>query len=128
MPHARISVLLLLFAVTLCAAGKDKEKEKEKEDWLPVTQQDLAIKEVPHDPGASAIQLYLSYYKDDDAKFLSVYRRIKVLNEAGKKRADVNIEIEPGESLKELAARTIHPDQRIIDYTGKPLEKLLIKR
>jgi hypothetical protein len=131
MPRARAFVLLVLLTATVCAAAKDKDKDKEKpEVWLPVTPQDLAIKEVPHDPGADAIQLYMSYYKDDDLKFISVYKRIKILHEARdpeKDRANVKIPIEPGESLKELVARTIHPDQKIIDFTGKPFEKVLFK-
>ena len=40
----------------------------------------------------------------------------------------MEIPIDPGQSLKELAARTIHPDQTIIDFTGKPFEKVLIKK
>jgi hypothetical protein len=129
MLYARVSFLLLFMTATLCAAAKDKDKDQLKpEGWLPITQQDLAVKEVPHDPGADAIQLYLSYYKDDDGKFVSVYRRIKVLRESGRKRADVEVPIDPGQSLKELAARTIHPDQKIIDFTGKPFEKVLVKK
>jgi hypothetical protein len=83
---------------------------------------------VPNDPGADAIQLYMSYYKDDDAKFISVYKRIKILRESGRERADIEIPIEPRESLKELAARTIHPDQKIVDFAGKPFEKVISKR
>ncbi|MBZ5504236.1 MAG: DUF3857 and transglutaminase domain-containing protein [Acidobacteriia bacterium] len=110
---------------------KDNDKEKPPQGWLPITQQDLAIKEVPHDPGADAIQLYMSYYKDDDARFISVYKRIKILREPkdpANDRANVEIPINPQQSLKELFARTIHPDQKIIDFTGKPFEKVLIKR
>ena len=70
----------------------------------------------------------MRYYKDDDAKFISVYHRIKILRESGKDRADIEIPIAPGESLKELVARTIHPDQTVIDFTGQPFEKLLIKK
>ncbi|HEX3586100.1 MAG TPA: transglutaminase domain-containing protein [Candidatus Angelobacter sp.] len=125
-------VLSLLLISGLNLAAKDKDKDKESPGgWLPITQQDLAVKEVPHDPGADAIQLYMSYYKDDDAKFISVYKRIKILRagalEPGKKLVDVEIPIEPGQALKELAARTIHPDQKIIEFTGKPFEKVLIK-
>ena len=73
----------------------------------------------------------MSYYKDDDAKFISVYKRIKILREwgaaTGEELVDVEIPIEPGQSLKELAARTIHPDQKIVDFTGKPFEKVIIK-
>lgn len=129
MSHMRTFVLLAFLAATLVAAAKDKNKDKDQpEGWLPITQQDLAVKEVPNDPGADAIQLYMRYYKDDDANFVSVYHRIKVLRESGKDRADVNIPIATGESLKELSARTIHPDQTIVDFTGKPFEKILVKQ
>ena len=133
--HTRAFTWLLVLAAALCAAGKDKDKNKgndKPEGWLPVTQQDLAVKDVPNDPGADAIQLYMSYYKDENANFVAVYKRIKVLREGalapGKALVDVEIPIEPGESLKELAARTIHPDQSIVEYTGKPFEKVLIKK
>ncbi len=86
------------------------------------------MKEVPYNPGAPAIQLYFSYYKDDNEKFLSVYRRIKILTEAGKKYADAEIEIDPGESLKQLMARTLHPDGTIVEFQGKPFEKTLSKK
>jgi hypothetical protein len=127
--QAFVLLLLLISGFNLAAKGKDKDKDKaDPGGWLPITQQDLAIHDVPHDPGADAIQLYMSYYKDDDSKFISVYKRIKVLRESGRSRADVEIPIEPGQSLKEMAARTVHPDQKIVDFTGKPFEKVLIKK
>lgn len=129
MSHMRTFVLLGLLVAALVAAAKDKNKDKDQpEGWLPITQQDLAVKDVPNDPGADAIQLYMRYYKDDDANYFSVYHRIKVLRESGKDQADVNIPIDAGQSLKELVARTIHPDQTIVDYTGKPFEKILVKQ
>ena len=109
MSHKPVMVLLLLVVSGLFAKNKDSEKP---EGWLPITQQDLSIKGVPNDPGADAIQLYMSYYKDDDAKFISVYKRIKILRESGRERADIEIPIEPRESLKELAARTILQTRR----------------
>ena len=127
MLQARSFAFVLLIASALCLSAKDNNKEK-PEGWLPITQQDLAIKEVPRDPGAGAIQLYMRYYKDDDAKFVSVYKRIKILRESGRERANVEIPIDSEESLKELAARTIHPDQQIIDFTGQPFEKIISKK
>jgi hypothetical protein len=51
MLRARTFVLLALLATTFGAA-KDKDKDKNKlDEWLPVTPQDLAVKEVPNDPG-----------------------------------------------------------------------------
>src|SRR6185312_4302705 len=122
--QAIIFLLLLISGSNLVAKNKDKESPS---GWLPITQQDFSVNKVPNDPGADAIQLYMSYYKDDDAKFISVYKRIRILRESGLKRADVEIPIEPRQSLKELAARTIHPDQKIVDFAGKPFEKAIIK-
>ncbi len=39
----------------------------------------------------------------------------------------MEIEIEPGRSLKQLTARTLHPDGSIVEFQGKPFEKTLIK-
>jgi hypothetical protein len=132
MSRALAFVLSLVLITGLNLAAKEKDKDQESPaGWLPITQQDLAVKDVPHDPGAYAIQLYMSYYQDDDRKFISVYKRIKILRagalEPGRKLVDVEIPIESGQSLKELAARTIHPDQTIVEFTGKPFERVLIK-
>src|SRR6185503_21329289 len=84
--QAIIFLLLLISGSNLVAKNKDKESPS---GWLPITQQDFSVNKVPNDPGADAIQLYMSYYKDDDAKFISVYKRIRILRESGLKRADV---------------------------------------
>src|SRR5215470_11662053 len=99
----------------------------QKEDWLPVTRQDLSIKTVPGDPGASAIQLYYADYIDDDLQTEFFYHRIKILNEKGYRYADVEIIVPPQGSVSGLKARTIHPDGTIIEFTGKPFEKVIVK-
>jgi transglutaminase-like putative cysteine protease len=97
----------------------------QSQDWLPVTPHDLEIKEVPGDPGASAIELYFADYRDDDKKYQFFYHRIKILTEQGKKYADVSIPIFPQYHFEEVKARTIHPDGSIVEFTGKPFEKIL---
>src|SRR6266700_4257374 len=99
----------------------------QKEDWLPVTPADLQLKQVPGDPGAPAIQLYYANYIDDREDYEFVYKRIKVLNESGKKYADVEIDGVTGVDVSNLKARTIHPDGTIVEFTGKPFEKTLFK-
>lgn len=101
--------------------------QAQKEDWLPVTQQDLEIKQVPGSPGADAIQLYYADYINDQEQTEFFYRRIKVLNEKGNRLADVEIVVLPDDTLSGLKARTIHPDGKIIEFTGKPFQKVLIK-
>lgn len=113
--------------VVLVASAVSVLAQKNKEDWLPVAPEDLAVKEVPGNPGAAAIQLYYANFLDhvDHSEFS--YVRIKVLNEKGKKFADVEIPFDEYIRIKDLKARTIHPDGTIVEYTGKPFEKTLIK-
>lgn len=114
----RCLVFCLLLACTALA---------QKEDWLPVTPQDQQIKEVPGDPGAAAIQLYYADYIDDTNQTEFFYRRIKIFNEKGNRHADVELEIPPDGAIHRLKARTIHPDGSIVEFTGKPFEKTIIK-
>src|SRR5258708_29111745 len=99
----------------------------QKEDWLPITQEDLQLKQVPGDPGAPAIQLYYANYVDDTQDYEFEYHRIKILNESGKQYADVEITGGVGVDVANLKARTIHPDGSIGGVTGEPFEKTLFK-
>lgn len=96
-------------------------------DWLPITQQDLLVKEVPKTPGAAAVQLFYEEYDDDGGGSKFFYHRIKVLTDKGKQFADVEIPLLDGFSVADLKARTIHPDGKIIDFTDKPFDTTLVK-
>ena len=115
--------LVLALSPLLCAADSAP-----KEDWLPVTPQDLQYKEVPNNPGVTAVQLYYANYINDVDHREFYYHRIKILKEDGMKYADVEIPFIPGFiSVKDLKARTIHPDGAIVDFTGDTLEKTIVK-
>lgn len=96
-------------------------------DWLPITQQDLQIKEVPKKPGAAALQLYYEEYDDDGSFSEFFYHRIKILSDKGKQFADVEIPLLDGFSVADLKARTIHPDGKIVNFTDKPFDTTLVK-
>jgi len=53
----------------------------QNQDWREITTQDREIKDVPGDPGASAIQLFFADYRDDDVRYQFFYHRIKILTE-----------------------------------------------
>src|SRR2546423_5568088 len=114
---------VLIFCLAAGALAMDQ-----KEDWLPITPQDLQVKEVPGNPGASAIQLYYANFINDSTLSEFVYHRIKVLTEKGKSWADVEIPFAKDiYDIKDLKARTIRPDGSIVEFTGKPFEKTIIK-
>jgi len=100
----------------------------QKEDWLPITPQDLSVKEVPGETNAAAIQLYFADYIDDQELTEFFYHRIKVLNDNGKSYADVELLLPPDCSIHGLKARTIHPDGSIVEFTGKPFQKIVMQQ
>src|SRR5690242_15493213 len=121
-PYLKVLIFLcgcFLFAQPVVAQSKE---------WLRISPQDLRMKEFPAAPGAAAVQLYYADYIDDQEQTEFVYRRIKILTNNGKSYADVAITVPDDASLSGLKARTIHPDGKIIDFTGRPFEKVVIRQ
>ena len=115
-------------------------------DWQQPTPEELSMTSISEVPGADAVYLYREESSDDRENgsssieqmqttnvvsmknFHTVYVRLKILTEAGKRFANVPI-VYPGRmfSVANVEGRTIHSDGTIIPYTGKPLEKELSK-
>jgi hypothetical protein len=86
----------------------------------------------PEVPGAAAVYLFKEEITEDKLHMWSKYVRLKVLTEAGKQYANVELRQYSGAesrgySIGGIAGRTIHPDGTIIPFTGKPFDKLLEK-
>jgi Domain of Unknown Function with PDB structure (DUF3857)/Transglutaminase-like superfamily len=121
-----VNPVRLLFSVALLAVFIVPALAQ-KEDWQPISKHDLEIKQVPGNPGADAIQLYYADFINDQEETEFFYVRIKILNEKGKSHADVELIVPPEGSISGLKARTIQPDGRITEFTGKPFQKTVIK-
>ena len=119
-PRGWFLTFLGLLLLPLLASGQT-------DDWLPIKPQDLRIQQVPGNPGAAAIQLYYANNIDDQEQTEFFYRRIKVLSDKGSRYADVEIVVPPEASISGLKARVIHPDGKIIEFTGKPYQKIIMK-
>ncbi len=99
-----------------------------KEDWLPINPEELKMTSEPKAPGAMAIYLYRQVDRDDVEFTEYNYTRIKIFTEPGRKYADIEIPFVKGAGdIKNIQARTIHPDGRIIDFDGKAYEKTVVK-
>jgi hypothetical protein len=101
-----------------------------KDEWLPVTKEDLALKDLPQVAGAHAIILYKADERNDPQGYDEMYYRIKVLTEEGKKYANVETPsyIESIYRIDDVKARTIRPDGTIVPFQAKVFEKLIAKR
>ena len=109
---------LLATLVSVCAAV----------DWPPITPEEQALKDVSQQPGAPAVILERQEVGDDLNNYHSTYKRIKVLTEAGRKEADVELPYNRnGFTISEISGRTVHPDGTVIPFQGKPFDKVLLR-
>jgi len=98
------------------------------DDWLPVTAEELQMTSEPNAPKAAAVFLYRQVDRDDTTPQETVYARIKVLTEEGRKYGDVEIAYDRGdEYIRGLQARTIQPDGSIVNFDGTVYDKPLVK-
>ena len=97
-------------------------------DWVPVDPAELQMKDLPEQPGAPAFVLFHEEIDNDQQGSHSMYMRIKVLSEAGRKYADVQIPYYKEEfNISDIHGRTIHPDGSIVEFQGKPFDKVVVK-
>lgn len=124
MKRAMLSGMLAAFACASTTAFADQ--------WTNPTKEELSMTSQPEVPGAPAVFLYYEETQEDALHMWSVYIRIKVLTEAGKKYGDVKLQAFRGSEgasmdVTDIAGRTIQPDGTIVPFTGKPYEKLVEK-
>jgi hypothetical protein len=97
-------------------------------DWPPISPEEQALKDVPSQPGAPAVILLRQEVADDLNNFHSTYKRIKVLTDAGRKYADIELPYNRhGFSIGELAGRTVHADGTVVPFEGKPFDKVIVR-
>lgn len=97
-------------------------------DWPPISPQDLSMTSIPEQPGAPAVVLLREETDDDMNNVHSVYMRIKVLTDAGREYANVEIPYRRrGFGISDISGRTVHADGSIVPFTGKPFDKTVLK-
>jgi hypothetical protein len=97
-------------------------------EWQTPTPEELKMTAEPAAPNAAAVYLYREETSDDNLHMHSIYVRLKILTEEGKKYADVEIPYEArGYSIANVEGRTIHADGTVIPFNSKPYDKLVVK-
>ena len=114
---AVLLVLLLPLATRFSAA-----------DWPPISPDDLSMTGIKEQPGAPAVILLREEIDDDMNNSHSVYERIKILTEAGREYANVEVPYSRrGFSIGGISGRTIHRDGSIVQFEGKSFDKTVVK-
>ncbi len=93
-----------------------------------ISPEEMKINAVPGQPGAPAIILDHEEVDNDQMHFRTVYVRLKVLTDAGRKYGDVEIPYSRRSfDLRDIKARTVHPDGTVSNFQGKPFDKTIVK-
>ncbi|HZD95865.1 MAG TPA: DUF3857 and transglutaminase domain-containing protein, partial [Candidatus Sulfotelmatobacter sp.] len=97
------------------------------DDWLPITPEDLKMTADPAHP-ADAIILYHEETADDMTRHHYVYKRVKILTEKGKDRANIEIPFDATFiGISDIRARTIAPDGTVTPFSGKAFTSTIVK-
>lgn len=127
MRSARLFLLLLAGALLAGAPAAAKD------DWLPISPEELAMKEYPAAAGADAMVLWWESYFDHVRNYEEQYKRVKIFTEKGRRYAD--IEILHGKNIfgglvtvEGIRARTIRPDGSVVEFSGEILDKVITSK
>ena len=96
--------------------------------WPPISAQDLALKDSPVNPGEPAIILLYDVQDDNNNSSESIFKRIKILREEGKKYADIEIPyFEKVTQVEEIHASVTSPEGKTENFAGAIYDKEIIK-
>jgi Domain of Unknown Function with PDB structure (DUF3857)/Transglutaminase-like superfamily len=97
-------------------------------DWPPINPEDLSMTSIKEQPGAPAASLQREEIDDDMNNVHSVYQRIKILTDAGREYANVELPYSHrGFSIAGISGRTVHADGSVVPFEGKPFDKTVEK-
>ena len=86
------------------------------------------MKDSPLASGSNSLVLDWETFTNDSDSYETVYYRVKIFSDAGKSAGDVEIPfLKDYFKIDDIQARTIHPDGKIIPFTGQIFEKTIVK-
>lgn len=122
----RFPILFVIICVALFALLWPKSSEAQQ--WAQVSQEELAMKDNPANPGSHAMILDREQVENATDAAQTVYYRVKIFTEEGKKFADIEIPYLKGSmDIRDVQGRTIHPDGSSVNFDGQTFDKLVIK-
>ena len=112
---------LTMLALMLCAS-------RAWGDWPAIASEDLKMTDLPQQKGAPAVVLLREEVANDPQNYHSVYMRVKILTEAGRRYADVEIPYSRRRfKIDGVSGRTVHADGSIVTFDGKVFDKMVVK-
>jgi len=126
--HFSVSRLYWCLLIGVAFLGTFAFAQAPPAEWKPITPEELALKDNPALPGASAILLDRDSYVDDAKSYLTEYYRIKIFKEEGRKFADIEIPYVPkSDEVVDIRARTVRADGTTAEFHGEIFDKVIVK-
>ncbi len=120
MKVGRSALLVLLFSIFLIG--------RSFADWPSIAPGDLSMTGIKEQPGAPAVVLLREETDDDMNNVHMVYMRIKILSDAGREHANVELPYSRrGFTIAGISGRTVHADGSVVQFEGKPFDKTVVK-
>ncbi len=115
-----MSVALLLLCMLV--------QSSQASSWPVIPKEELELADGAAGPGAPAILLYREVVTYDAKALETEYRRIKILTDAGKKYADIEIPyFEKQVKIEDIRARTTRPDGTSTEFQGQIFDRVVVK-
>jgi hypothetical protein len=118
---------LLLFLSALGLVVSPARAAAAPQDWPPVTEAEKALKDCPGQPGASAIYLRREQTSNDNDGTFRAFFRLKILTPAGKDYGTIEIPFSEAWRVKDIQARVVQPDGRVVPFMGEIFEKTVVQ-
>jgi len=118
------NVTLSLALILMSCAALAPPSAPAGDEWLPISQDDLAMKDNPASPGSNAMILYREDKIDATQGTEDEYFRVKIFSLTQAKDGTdqtgvVRITFNPNVRIEYVRGRTIEPDGRIVKFEGK---------
>lgn len=121
-------IAILTFAATAVNLALPSGHAQAPTAWPPVAPEELALKDNVLDPGSPAMILEYEVESDNNKSNETVYKRIKIFREEGKKFADVEIHyLEKFITVEGIRARVTSPSGKVEDFNGVIYDKEIVK-
>ncbi len=124
-----VPILAALLAPFLVTAAK-----KTAPEWPPISEEERALKSIPQDPEADAV--ILLHTRDgrilEEGRYyvnvLDYHWRLKVLNERGKRHAEVHIPAGKYSRVSNIEARTVKQDGAVVPVASDQIFEKLVQK
>jgi hypothetical protein len=96
--------------------------------WPPISAEDAAMKDCPQQPGAPAVILFREETTEGDTHATSVFKRLKILTDAGREYSNIEIPFMKGVTkVTGIQARVVTPDGSAREFTGQVFDKTVLR-